>query len=128
MSKYLSQEWLDEFRTLAADLPARAGATVRIQYRATGGPDGDVDYYWVVDEGRITEAARGTLEDADFTMTTTYDDAAKMQRGDLDPQAAFMQGKMRVTGNMAKMMALMPITTSAEWKAFESEVRAVTDF
>lgn len=41
MSKYLSQEWLDEFRVLAQDQPARPGATVRIQYRTTGGLDGE---------------------------------------------------------------------------------------
>ena len=128
MAKYLSQEWLDEFRALAQDQPARPGATVRIQYRATGGPDGDVDYYWILEEGRILEAALGSIADADFSMTTAYDDAAAVQRGELDPTAAFMQGKMKVTGNMAKMMALLPITNSPEWKALQDKVAAVTEY
>ena len=41
---------------LAQDQPYRQGATVKIQYKATGGPDGDIDYYWVIDEGKITDA------------------------------------------------------------------------
>jgi putative sterol carrier protein len=128
MPQYLSQDWLDEFVALAADQPTRPGATVRIQYKATGGPAGDVDYYWVIDEGKILDAKLGTIDDADFTMTTAYDDAAKVQRGEMDATAAFMQGKMKVTGNMAKMMSLLPITNAPEWKALQEKVNAATEY
>src|SRR5207249_6387246 len=90
MPQYLSQEWLDEFVTLAADQPTRPGATVKIQYKAAGGPAGDIDYYWVIDEGKILEAKLGTIDGADFTMTNAYDDAAKIQKGELEATAAFM--------------------------------------
>lgn len=128
MPKYLSQEWLDEFRTLAQDQPTRPGATVKIQYKVAGGPDGDIDYYWVIDEGKILEAGLGTIPGADFTMTQNYDDAAKVQRGELEATAAFMQGKMKVSGNMAKMMSLLPITNSPEWKALQEKVRTITEY
>jgi putative sterol carrier protein len=128
MPKYLSQEWLDEFVTLAADQPARPGATVRIQYKVTGGPEGDIDYYWIIDEGKFLDAKLGPIDGADFTMTNSYDDAAKIQRGELEPTAAFMQGKIKVAGNMAKMMSLMPITNSPEWKALQEKVNAVTEY
>jgi hypothetical protein len=59
--KYLSQEWLDEFRSLADDQPTRPGATVKIQYHVTGGPQGDVQYYWILDEGKITDIRIGTI-------------------------------------------------------------------
>jgi putative sterol carrier protein len=128
MPKYLSQEWLDEFRTLAQDQPPRPGATVKIQYKAIGGPEGDVDYYWVLDEGKLLEAKLGNLSDADFTINMAYDDAAKVQQGDLDANAAFMQGKMKVAGNMAKMMSLLPITNSPEWKVLQEKVRTITEY
>jgi putative sterol carrier protein len=128
MPQYLSQEWLDEFVKLAVDQPERPGATVKIQYKATGGPAGDIDYYWVIDEGRILDAQLGTIEGADFTMTTAYGDAAKVQQGEMDATAAFMQGKMKVSGNMAKMMSLLPITNSPEWKALQEKVNAVTEY
>ena len=128
MAKYLTQEWLDEFRDLAQDQPTRPGATVKIQYKATGGPDGDVDYYWSLHEGKIIEANLGTIPDADFTMTSAYDDAAKVQRGELDATAAFMQGKLKATGNMGKMMSLLPITTSPEWKALQDKVSTITEY
>ena len=128
MPQYLSQEWLDEFVTLAADQPNRPGATVKIQYKATGGPAGDIDYYWVIDEGKILDAKLGTIDGADFTMTTAYDDAVKVQKGELDATAAFMQGKMKVAGNMAKMMSLLPITNSPEWKTLQEKVNAATEY
>ena len=127
-AKYLSQEWLDQYRQLAEDQPERPGATVNIQYKATGGPDGDVDYYWVLDEGKIVEAKLGTLSDPDFTMTSAYDDSARIQRGEMEAAAAFMQGKVKVAGNLTKMMSLLPITSSPEWKALQRRVSDVTEY
>ena len=61
MSKWLSQEWLDETRKMAEGQPERPGASARMQYVVTGGPDGDIDYYWVLENGKITESQLGRL-------------------------------------------------------------------
>ncbi len=128
MAKWLSQEWLDEGRSLAESQPERAGATARMQYVVTGGPDGDVKYYWVLENGKLLESNLGELTDAEVTLTESYDDAMRIQKGELDPNAAFMQGRVKVTGNMAKLMALLPITNSPEYKALQGEILAITEF
>lgn len=128
MSKWLTQEWHDETRAMAAGQPERPGATVRMQYVITGGPDGDVKYYWVLEDGRLLESALGELDDAEVTLTQARDDAMAIQKGELDPNAAFMQGKIKVTGNMGKLMALLPITGSPEYKQLQVEIAAVTEF
>jgi putative sterol carrier protein len=128
MPKYLSQEWLDEGRKLAEDQPVRPGATARIQYHTTGGPDGDVKYYWVLEDGKLLESTLGELGDPDFTLTMSYEDAVKVQKGELDPNAAFMQGRMKVSGNMAKLMSLLPLTNSPEYRALQEQIREVTEF
>jgi len=128
MAKYLSQEWLDEGLKLAQEFPERPGATARMQYVVSGAPEGDVKYFQVLDNGKINESTLGEDPDADFTITTTYEDAKKIQDGELDPNAAFMQGRMKVTGNMGKLMALMPLTQSPEYKAIQEKIRAVTDY
>ncbi len=128
MAKWLSQEWLDESTRLAADQPVRPGATARLQYVITGGPEGDVAYYWVVEEGKLVDNRLGVLEDADVTLTETYDDAMRMQKGDLDANAAFMQGKVEVTGDVAKLLSLLPITMSPEFKEFQEQVLEMTEF
>ena len=43
MSKWLTQEWLDESTRLAATQPVRPGVSARLQYVVTGGPGGDVE-------------------------------------------------------------------------------------
>lgn len=127
MAKYLSQEWLDLQRALAQDFPERPGATARMQYVVTGTPEGDVKYFTVIDNGVMQENTLGTDASAEFTLSTTYDDSVKILNGELDANAAFMQGRMKVSGNMGKLMSLMPLTQSAEYKAIQAQVAAQTE-
>ena len=128
MPEYLSQEWLDEARALAQDQPERPGVSATMQFVVTGAPDGDVKYYWVLQDGLLTEAALGELPDAEVTLTTTYQDSVAIQQGELDANAAFMQGKTKVTGNMGKLMQLMPLTMAPEYKTLQDKVRAITEY
>src|SRR5579872_1858746 len=128
MSKWLSQEWLDETRKMAEDQPERPGASARMQYVVTGGPDGDIEYYWVLENGHLSESSLGHLDDSEVTLTTAYADAEKIQKGELDANTAFMQGKVKVTGNMAKVMSLLPITNSPEYKKLQGEIAAITEY
>lgn len=128
MTRWLTQEWLDESLDLARDQPERPGSNVRLQYVVTDGPEGDVWYYWIVVDGRISESRLGELADAEVTLSQTYDDAMAVQRGELDATAAFMQGRIKVDGDVGKLMALLPITTSPEFKTFNDAVLAITEF
>ena len=128
MPKFLTQEWLDEQKRLAESQPERPGASARMQYVVTGAPGGDIEYYWVLEDGRLTEAQVGNLDDAEVTLTQTWDDAVQIQKGDLDVNAAFMQGRVKVTGNMAKVMSLLPLTNSPEYKQLQDDLRAITEY
>ena len=129
MAQFLSQEWLDEGAKLAEDQPERPGATARMQYVVTGVPDqGDVSYYWILENGKLLESKIGEISDADFTITTSYEDSKRIQLGELDANAAFMQGRIKVTGNMAKLMSLLPLTNSPEYKQLQTEVQGITEF
>ena len=128
MAKFLSQEWLDLQKKLGQEFPERPGATARMQYKVTGSPDGDVTFYTVIDNGKIVENALGEDPQAEFTMTVGYDDFAKTSKGELDANAAFMQGKLKVAGNMGKLMSLMPLTQSPEFKAIAEKVNAETEY
>lgn len=128
MPKWLTQEWHDESRRLAEDQPERPGATTRMQYVLTGGPEGEERYYWVLEDGKLLEATVGTMDDPELTLTMSYEDAKKIQQGDMDAQAAFMQGRVKVDGRMEKLMALLPITNSPEYQALQEKIRAVTEY
>jgi putative sterol carrier protein len=128
MAKYLTQEWLDESRELAKDQPERPGTSAKMQYVVTGGPDGEIKYYWVLENGKLLESQLGEIADADFTMTSTYDDSVAIAKGDLDANAAFMQGRMKVAGNVGKLMTLMPLTMSPEYQDLQEKIRGVTEY
>ncbi|MEY2478993.1 MAG: hypothetical protein QOG87_4308 [Actinomycetota bacterium] len=128
MPKWLSQEWLDEGKKLAEGQPERPGASARMQYVVTGGPDGDIKYYWVLENGKLLESQVGEMPDPEVTLTQSYEDAKKIQLGELDANAAFMQGRVKVTGNMAKLMALLPLTNAPEYKQLQEQIQAITEF
>jgi alkyl sulfatase BDS1-like metallo-beta-lactamase superfamily hydrolase len=128
MAKWLTQEWLDESKGLAGSQPERPGASARMQYIVTGGPDGDIHYYWVLENGKLQESKLGDLPDAEVTMTQTYEDAMKIQKGELDANAAFMQGRVKVSGNMAKLMSLLPLTNAPEYKQLQEEIQKITEY
>jgi putative sterol carrier protein len=107
MAKFLSQEWADD--ALAAlngsdDVRgAIKGVQLCVQQVVTGAPDGEVSYWTKFDDGKV-EGGLGAATDADVTITQDYDTAVAMNKAELNAQAAFMQGKLKVTGNMGKLL------------------------
>lgn len=126
--KYLTQEWLDETRAMAAAQPVRPGASARIQYIVTGGPEGDVKYSWVLEDGRLLESHLGTVAEPDITITAPYPDWVRIARGELDMSAAFMQGVIKVAGSTGKFLQLLPITQSREYLELQDQIHAMTEY
>lgn len=124
--EFLSQEWLDLQLALAGDLPERPGATARLQMVVTGAPGGDVRYVQVLEDGRLVACALGSDDTADVTLTQPYADAVAIATGELDASAAFMQGRVKVVGDMGRLMAVMPLTQSREYQAVLAAVAAQT--
>jgi putative sterol carrier protein len=46
----------------------------------------------------------GELDNADVTITSNYETTSAIFSGELNTQMAFMTGKIKVSGNMAKLM------------------------
>src|SRR5205807_1367446 len=59
MAKWLTQEWLDQTRKMAESQPERPGASARMQYVVTGGPEGEIKYYWVLENGKLLDSQLG---------------------------------------------------------------------
>jgi putative sterol carrier protein len=127
--KYASQEWLNRQCELQQAFSSRPGASARVQYRLTQAPEpGEIRYYVTVQDGRIVEQLLGDDPSADGTMSASYADSIAMLRGELAPTTAFMQGRVKVTGNVAKLGALMPLTQSAEYKKHYAQLCEETEF
>ena len=125
---FLSEAWLDEHRTLGAELPERPGATARVQHVVTGTPDGEVRYVVAFLDGRPTEVTLGGDDAADVTYTNTYADAQQLAKGTLDPTVWFMQGRTKMAGDMGRVLALMPVVRSSEQRSLVEALSARTTY
>lgn len=107
MSKFLTEEWAQEVTTALNGHQgfknAIGAADLNVQFNTEGGPDGDVNYYLSTGGGNATMGI-GDLENADVTVKQSYDTAAAISKGELNTQTAFMTGKLKVSGNLAKLM------------------------
>jgi putative sterol carrier protein len=105
--KYLSQEWADEFtaRAAAGNTAPYKGKTATLLNVVTGGPAGEVRYIIKFADGAAS-ITMGDVENPEITMTQAYETSAAINKGELDGQRAFMQGKVKIGGKMVKMMSL----------------------
>lgn len=123
MSKFLTEEWAQDVTTALNNHEgfknAIGAADLGIQFAVESGPDGDIDYF-LKSSGGSTNVAIGSLDDADVTVTQSYETAAEISKGDLNTQTAFMTGKLKVSGNLAKLM--MHQSAVQQWGAAVSEL------
>ncbi len=105
--KFLSEDWINAVNGTLTEDAAYQSATesteITLQFVVTDGPGGDVEYN-VSAAGGATSFAAGTLEGADATIRNNYETAKAISSGDLNTQAAFISGKLKVEGNLAKIM------------------------
>ncbi len=107
--QYLSEDWAAALDEALANHDGFKGAIASanplgIQFTVTDGSDaGPVNYYLKIADGS-SELSLGEIEGADATITSDYETAAGISKGDLNTQTAFMTGKIKVAGNLAVLM------------------------
>jgi putative sterol carrier protein len=110
--KYLSKEWADEFnaRAAAGNTAPYRGKNATLLNVVSDAPDGEVRYS-IRFGGDTASIVLGDVSDPDVTMSQTYEIGAAINKGELDGQRAFMQGKVKISGKMIKMMQLRAALT-----------------
>ncbi|HEX9856293.1 MAG TPA: SCP2 sterol-binding domain-containing protein [Acidimicrobiia bacterium] len=105
--KFLSDEYIaagtDALHGHADFMEAAGGVDLTVQFMVTGGPDGEVTYH-LDTTGGATGLVPGPHAQPDVTITSGYDTAVSLSKGDLNTQMAFMTGKIKVAGNMAVLL------------------------
>jgi putative sterol carrier protein len=123
VSKFLSAAWAEEVTSLLNDHEGFKNAIgtsdLAIQFVTEDGPDGETAYY-LSSSGGSTSMALGELENPDVTVKQSYDTASAISRGEMNTQTAFMTGKLKVSGNLAKLM--MHQSAIQQWGAAVSQL------
>ena len=106
MAQYLSDEWMTEANDALAKDGALATATAEmdltIQYEVTGSPLGKRAYAVRLDHGSAGIEPGG--HDAPVSFSLDYATAAAIAQGELSAQAAFMQGKLKLGGDVGVLI------------------------
>jgi SCP-2 sterol transfer family len=106
MPRFLSPQWFDAVRAHSdRDQPGDPQPPrLLIEQVVTESPFGNVNYFVAVENGtaRLLETSPNGRT-ADLRITTDWGTAAAIARGELATQAALMQGKLRIRGNMSKL-------------------------
>lgn len=103
--RFLSEEWAqavkDGLNANEAFRSASKGSRALIQQVVTKGDD-DLSYWMEIDNG-VVEVGTGRAEKPSLTITSTYETAEALAKGELSPMAAFMSGKIEVSNVMSAM-------------------------
>jgi putative sterol carrier protein len=130
---FLSDEWLAEARAIREKYAGQGtpvGHKVKMNQVITGAPfgDGDIELSMDTTSGDV-HLEKGRLDDADVTVTTDYE-TARTIFVDQDPQAgmqAFMSGKIKVQGDMMKLMQMQSVVPDETAKKVADEIKAITE-
>lgn len=130
---FLSDEWIAEAHAIRAefdDTSPGINHPVRMNLVVTEIPFGDGDLEAHVDTtGGELDIDKGHVDDADMKVTLDYV-TAKAILVDRNPQAgmqAFMAGRIRVEGDMAKLMAIQTSPPDEHAEDIAERLRAITE-
>ena len=134
MAKYafLSDEWLVEAKKIREANPGASQTPhkVRMNQIITDVPfgDGTINAHMDTTSGEM-EMDKGHLDDAQVTVTVDYS-TAKAIFVDGNPQAgmqAFMAGKIKVQGDMTKLMAMQSTPPDAAAQEITKKIQEITE-
>lgn len=135
MAKYpfLSEEWMTEAHKIREEFAGQTAApahAVRMNQIITDVPFSDepINAYMDTTNGDL-ELDLGSLENPDLTVTVDYE-TAKAIFVEQNPQAgmqAFMAGKIKVQGDMTKLMAMQSQAPDPVAQQVADRVKEITE-
>jgi putative sterol carrier protein len=106
--KFLSDEWAaqvqEKLNSNEGFKSAAASQTAKLQQVITT-PDGEKKYYFKL-EGGAADVGIGEIDGPDATISQDYDTAVALSKNELTGTSAYMSGKLRVSGDLMKLMQL----------------------
>lgn len=130
--EFLSDEWVVEARKIRAefkDITVPVTNPIRLNLIITEVPSSDPIDAHVDTSGGEPDIERGHLENPDLTVTLDYATAKAIlvEGNGQAAMTAFMAGKIRVDGDMSKLLALQGTAPLGETDELAARIREITD-
>jgi putative sterol carrier protein len=107
--KFLSEEWTqavqDALNSSDAFRNSAGSQTAKVQQVVTA-PEGEKRYWFKLEGGKAELGTGDAADQVDATITQDYDTAVALSKNELTGTAAYMSGKLRVSGDLMKLMQL----------------------
>ena len=132
-SPFLSDEWMSAAKAIRlkyADQATKVTSSIRMNQVITDVPfgDGTIKCFLDTSSGDVTMEL-GELDTPDLTLTTDYETARQVfvEQNQAAGMQAFMAGKIKVQGDMMKMMAMQTSMPQDEVaKKIAAEIKDIT--
>ena len=122
--KFISDEWaqqVTEKLNQSDTFKQAAGSQSASLQQVVNTPEGEKKYYFKLSDG-AAEVAMGETEGADATITQDYETAVALAKNELTGTAAYMSGKIKVSGDLMKLMQLQGVFNILPGIAAEMDV------
>lgn len=127
--RYLSPEWIDAVRTELTETGALADLAsdhaIGVTQVVTDTPGGTVTYHLQVGGGSASFGS-GPAEPEDVRFEQDWTTATGVATGNLSAQEAFINGRIRLTGDQQKLLESQPVFGALD--GVFNVVRARTDY
>ena len=124
--RFLSDEFVSKWG--AVDRPALGNGSGLVVIKIDGGPDGNISLTLELAEGLIVSAYIGSGRGRDLELSLPYELAVELFLRRADPAAEYMKGRLKMSGDMALWLDLLPAWRKLITDDGESKLASDTTF
>ena len=106
MPEFLSAEWIEALDAAARGVTVPAGAaavSMEVEQVVRDAPGGEVRYHLRLEDGRV-RVHPGPAVSPHLRLIADYEVAARIQRGEMNAQAALAAGRLKMQGQFAHLL------------------------
>lgn len=102
MAPFASPEWIDDLARAAADVAVDPGIRLTVEQHLTG--EAASTWHVTIADG-VVRIAAGAAPEAEISLTSSFATAAAIHEGRLSAQRAFLDGDLRIGGDLQTLIA-----------------------
>lgn len=127
MAEIASDEWLEALVKASAATPPTPGVVGSVSFTVENSPAGKVGWTETIEDGITVGAAAPASKGADIALIAKFPELVEMLDGASNPAVMFMQGRLKLTGDMGMFMSMLPAMMSDAAASGRAELAKATD-